>query len=62
MEENGFKTPLLIKEFELFADELSKLPSSMETTALELRFALLRQAVEAEGRIRFNDVVNVEPN
>jgi hypothetical protein len=52
----------LVKEFDLFADELSKLPHSVETTALELRFALLRQAVEAERRTRITEEVNIDPN
>lgn len=62
MKDDLFSIPLLVKEFDLFADELSKLPSSVETTALELRFALLRQAVEAERRTRITDEVNIDPN
>lgn len=62
MKDDPFNIPLLVKEFDLFADELSKLPSSVETTALELRFALLRQAVEAERRTRITEEVNIDPN
>jgi hypothetical protein len=40
-----FDETALGREFDLFAVELSLLPRSPETTALELRFALLREAV-----------------
>jgi hypothetical protein len=46
MKQTYFDGASLGKEFDLFAIELSKLPKSTETTSLELRFALLRQAVE----------------
>jgi len=41
----SFDETALGREFDLFAVELSQLPRSPETTALELRFALLREAV-----------------
>ena len=40
-----FDETSLGREFDLFATELTKLPKSPEITALELRFALLREAV-----------------
>ena len=40
-----FDETSLGREFDLFATELTKLPTSPEITALELRFALLREAV-----------------
>ncbi|KQV83838.1 hypothetical protein [Rhizobium sp. Root1220] len=62
MDTEGNDLPFLLKEFERFADELNKLPSSVETTALELQFALLRQAVEAKYRRKAIKVVNIDPN
>lgn len=40
-----FDETALGREFDLFAAELAMLPRSPEITALELRFALLREAV-----------------
>jgi hypothetical protein len=62
MKNDGVDLPFLVKEFDVFAEELSKLPSSVETTALELRFALLRQIVEAKYRRRTITEINLDPN
>ena len=40
-----FHETALGREFDLFANELATLPRSPDVTALELRFALLREAV-----------------
>lgn len=45
-----FDLPFLLKEIDILADELSKLPPSMDRTALELRLAQMRQIVELRAR------------
>jgi hypothetical protein len=42
----------LADELERFADDLSRLPKSVETTGLELRFAMLRAMIEAKFELR----------
>ena len=53
-----FHETALGREFDAFADELALLPSSPDVTAMELRFAFLREAVAMQlaepGRFTFN--------
>ncbi|EPE95015.1 hypothetical protein, partial [Rhizobium grahamii] len=53
-----FQETALGREFDAFANELALLPSSPDVTALELRFALLREAVAVRlaepGRFTLN--------
>lgn len=60
MEHEGFDLPFLLKEIDILADELSKLPPSMDRTALELRLAQMRQIVELRHTRR--GMKNLDPN
>ncbi len=60
MEHEGFDLPFLLKEIDILADELSKLPASMDRTALELRLAQMRQIVEL--RHTRHGMKNLDPN
>jgi hypothetical protein len=50
--ERGFDLLLFLREMDILADELAKLPPSMDRTALELRLAQMRQVVEFRHKQR----------